>query len=297
MIWLIGVNGMLGRDVARMFEENKIEYVGTDVEVDITDLSVIEDYIENTQIDWIVNCAAYTAVDKAEDEPEKAEKLNIDGPRNLGIIADQRDARIIHISTDYVFGSLGTNLEKSRPLREDDEASPESVYGRTKLEGEMELQRICRRTYIVRIAWLYGLWGNNFVYTMLRLFKERGSVKVVEDQLGCPTWSRDVAALIRNIVESEREVYGIYHFCGGGRVSWYGFAREIAQRALSRGLLTEMPKIDPCTSDEFPSKAARPRWSVLSTDKTADTFGFSIPPWHKSLEQFMEMLAKQKEML
>ncbi|WP_020613941.1 dTDP-4-dehydrorhamnose reductase [Sediminispirochaeta bajacaliforniensis] len=292
MIWLVGCKGLLGREVADVLERKQLQYIGTDIEVDITDSEVAKKFVaQQNGIDWIINCAGYTAVDKAEDEPEATEKLNVFGPRYLGMAAEEIGARIIHVSTDYIFGSTGDSID--RPLEECDPAAPECVYGRTKLAGEFAIKKATRRAFIIRTAWLYGTWGKNFVFSMLQLFKERSMVKVVRDQIGCPTWSRVMAEFIAEIIERNSDNYGVYHFCGRGQASWYEFSLEIARLAQELGIQKKRVLIEPCTSDEFASRAKRPKWSVLSTVATEAAFGIKTKPWQESLGKFMSMINEQ----
>ena len=293
MIWIVGSHGMLGTELTHMCERENIQFHASDIEVDITDMHAIESFAENKSIEWIVNCAAYTAVDKAEDEPERAAELNVIGPQNLGMFAEKAGAKLIHLSTDYVFGNVGSKFNEKRPLKESDSPSPESLYGRTKLDGEKALQEHCSRVYIIRIAWLYGRWGKNFVYTMLRLLGERDTLRVVNDQSGCPTWSRNVAALILNIVNQDNGQYDVYHYCGKGTVSWYKFAQHIAEYAIERKMLQTSAELLPCSSKEFTTKAKRPKWSVLSTDKTSSTFCVEAERWQLSLKKFFDDIATE----
>ena len=294
MIWLVGKNGMLGSEVAELLEAAGLEYCASDIEVDITDPSAIQEFVQDKQINWIVNCAAYTAVDDAEDNSEAAERLNIRGPGNLAATAASIGARIIHISTDYVFGSVGEQIDPLRALTETDPTGPESEYGRTKLLGEQAIAEHSPHHFIIRIAWLYGKWGKNFVYTMLRLLEEKQQLKVVDDQVGCPTWSREVAKLILKIIESDSAAFGTYHYCGRGQVSWYGFTKKIAEYARELELVQDLAQVEPCSSAEFPSKARRPKWSVLSTAKAESTFGLTSPAWQESLHNFLSELAKER---
>lgn len=294
MIWLVGKNGMLGSEVVELLESLGLEYCSSDIEVDITDRAAIQEFVQDKAIDWIVNCAAYTAVDKAEDNSAAAERLNIHGPGNLAATAASIGARIIHISTDYVFGSVGEQIEPLRPLTETDPTGPESEYGRTKLLGEKAIAEHTSRHFIIRIAWLYGKWGKNFVYTMLRLLEEKQQLQVVDDQVGCPTWSREVAKLILKIIERDSTAFGTYHYCGRGQVSWYGFTTKIAEYAHQLGLVQEPARVEPCSSEEYPTKARRPKWSVLSTSKAEDTFGLTSPAWQQSLYTFLSELSKER---
>jgi len=282
MIWLIGNKGMLGSEVAERLEREGLSWVGTDREVDITDPVALADFAAGKDITWIVNCAAYTAVDKAEDESGLAARLNRNGPANIGELATRSGARVIHISTDYVFDGLGT-----RPYREDDPVNPAGVYGRTKAEGETVLLAACPRSFILRTAWLYGRRGQNFVRTMLRLMKEKSEIGVVADQRGTPTNACDLADAVAAVLRSGSDSYGIYHFTDEGETSWYEFAREIQRLGRETGLLDHDCAVKALRTDQYPTAAHRPAYSVLSKEKIKQVFGLEIPDWRESLERFI----------
>lgn len=294
MIWLIGNKGMLGTEIAEMLFSRGLDFTGTDREVDITKPEALLDftaqYTGDKSIAWIINCAAYTAVDKAEDDTELCRLLNEEGPAHIASTAKKTGARLIHISTDYVFHGDG-----KKPYREDDPTDPTGVYGRTKRDGENRALEANDATYIVRTAWLYGRHGNNFVSTMLRLMKERDSVSVVDDQSGTPTWASDLAQTLIAFIDSDAKgtpaPYGIYHFTGEGNITWFDFAQEIYKKGRELGLLSRDCKINPCTSGQFPSKVRRPPYSVLDKSKIGSTLGITIPEWEKSLENFLRLLA------
>ena len=252
MIWLIGNKGMLGQELARTFSNNGISHAGSDREVSILKPEELEKFAEKNHPDWIVNCSAYTAVDKAESEEDLAYALNRDGIANIGKLAAELDIPVIHISTDYVFD--GTS---STPLKEVTPTGPVSAYGKSKLAGEKALQQVTDRFFIIRTAWLYGQFGPNFVYTMLKLMDSRDSIKVVNDQYGSPTWTGELAGLIAEIIKSESSAYGTYHFSGSGECTWYDFAGEIYSLAKKEGLINSDCAVSPCTSDEFPTPASR----------------------------------------
>jgi dTDP-4-dehydrorhamnose reductase len=294
MIWLIGNKGMLGTELANMFESRGLVHVGTDRDVDITDRAALDAFISKQAqagqaVDWIINCAAYTAVDKAEDDTGLCRALNTDGAANIASSAKKAGARLVHISTDYVFNGDGT-----RPYREDDPTDPTGVYGLTKRDGELRALAGNDATYIIRTAWLYGQHGNNFVYTMLKLMKERDSVTVVNDQRGTPTWARDLAETVSLFIEralssSGAVPFGIYHYTGSGNISWYDFACEIYRQGRELGLLTKECAVKPCTSEQFPAKVRRPPYSVLDKSKIASAFGITLPDWKESLERFLKL--------
>ena len=283
MIWLIGNKGMLGSDVESLLKQNEFEHLSSDLEVDITNYEQLKDFVNDKKIDWIINCAAYTAVDRAEDEPDKAFLINAKGVLNIARIAKEKGAILIHISTDYVFdgNKEGTYTDKDKP-------NPTGVYGKSKLQGEIYIQDVLTRYYIIRTAWLYGLHGNNFVYTMLRLFKEKESVKVVSDQWGSPTYAKDLAKAIVKILKSKHNSYGIYHFTNEGKTNWYEFAKAIYIRSKGMGIINRDIKIVPISSTEYPTKAKRPKNSYLSKDKIKRIFNIHINHWEDALNDFLD---------
>ena len=287
MIWIIGNKGMLGQELSALLTAQGIEQVGTDREVSILDPEALASFANEAQregrrLSAIVNCAAYTAVDKAEDEPERAHALNAVGPEHIARLAQRLGARFLHISTDYVFDG-----KASRPYREDDPTGPTGVYGKTKEEGEKRVIAACPKAIILRTAWLYGRHGPNFVYTMLRLMRERTELGVVADQRGTPTWAYDLAGAISTILRAAAPEPGIYHFTNEGETTWYAFACEIYRQARALGLLDHDVTIRPLTTDQYPTKATRPAYSVLSKEKIKRTFGLSIPDWRDSLMKFL----------
>lgn len=273
-ILITGANGQLGNEMRRVSVDSKNYYIFTDVaELDITDLCAVRQSVKSNKIDVIVNCAAYTNVDKAEDDYPTADLLNNKSVENLAVAAKEVEATLIHISTDYVFQGDG-NI----PCCEDWATNPLGVYGKTKLAGEQSLQKVGCKYMIFRTAWLYSSFGKNFVKTMRQLTTEKDSLKVIFDQVGTPTYAGDLAVLIYKIIE-EGQLYkqGIYHFSNEGVCSWYDFAKEICE------LSGNMCDIQPCHSNEFPSKVKRPHFSVLDKTKVKATFGVKIPYWKESL--------------
>jgi len=292
MIWLIGNKGMLGTELSFLLEKSGYSFIGTDCEVDITTTAALENFIRTQQnkeqrIDWIINCAAYTAVDKAEDEIEICRKLNTTGAGNIAFCAKNINAKLIHISTDYVFNGQG-----NRPYIEEDTTDPIGVYGLTKKDGEIKVFEENKNTYIIRTAWLYGKYGNNFVHTMLRLMKERDKVKVVNDQRGSPTWAFDLAEAVIAFIKAEQAgkdvPYGIYHFTNEGEISWFDFTKEIYNQGRTLGILTKDCDVMPCTSSEFPAKVKRPAYSVLDKSKIKTALKINIPAWDNSLKEFLK---------
>ena len=305
-VWLIGNKGMLGTELSRLFEKEGIPFTGTDREIDITDPAALAAFAEqeaaaDRPIGWIVNCAAYTAVDRAEDDGETCRRLNTDGAANIARTARNTGARLIHFSTDYVFDGQGVRAAPSaapRPYREDDPTGPIGVYGRSKRDGENAVLENNPRSYIIRTAWLYGRYGANFPATMLRLMNERDEVKVVNDQRGSPTWARDLAALtaeiIRAVLWNRPPAYGIYHYTNEGSITWYDFAREIYDAGRSLGLITRECAVRPCTSAEYPAKVTRPAWSVLDKTRIRAALGITVPPWDVSLRLYLRALAEER---
>lgn len=285
MIWLIGNRGMLGSDVEEMLNSRSMMYIASDIDIDITDYTALRDFASSKEIDWIINCSAYTAVDKAEEEREKAYSINADGVNNIARVAKNSGASLVHVSTDYVFDG-----EKNDPYLENDETNPLGVYGQSKREGEERIISAMERYFIIRTAWLYGAKGNNFVRTMLRLFRERNEVRVVADQWGSPTYSKDLASALMSAVTSDTPRFGMYHFTNEGRTNWYEFAREIYTQALRYGHVKHEVNIIPITTSEYPTRAVRPRNSYLSKEKIIREMGIECRAWQKALEEFMKNL-------
>ena len=289
MVWLIGSKGMLAAEIAHQLNLHNIQWIGSDKEVDITDHAAVEAFIQQNfssgSLQWIINCAAYTAVDKAEDDHAVAQKLNADALINICTAVKKYGVRLIHFSTDYVFD--GTS---SIPYIETDTTNPQSVYGCTKLQGEKNIGGLLPEHYIIRTAWLYGKNGNNFVSTMLRLMNEKDSLKVVNDQRGSPTYAVDLARAVLRIIQLDNQRYGIYHYSNEGNITWYDFACEIYQQGKEMGLIKRTCSVVPCTSSEFPQKAHRPSFSLLNKQKIKETFSLSIPQWSESLSLYLKEL-------
>ena len=281
-ILITGANGQLGNEMRVLAAEHPTySYFFTDVEeLDICNEKAVMEFVQANEIDCIVNCAAYTAVDKAEECTELCDKLNHLAPGYLAKAAATRQAALIQISTDYVFN--GTN---HLPYRETEPTCPASVYGRTKLAGEEEATRLCEQTMIIRTAWLYSTFGNNFVKTMLRLGKERETLGVIFDQIGTPTYARDLAQAIYVAIE-KGIVPGVYHFSNEGVCSWYDFTKAIHRIA---GVTT--CKVSPLHTKDYPTAAARPNYSVLDKTKIKETYELEIPHWEESLRKCMEQLS------
>ena len=286
-ILITGANGQLGSEMRRLGAVSPNEYIFTDVaELDITCKEAVEDFVQSNKVDIIVNCAAYTNVDKAEDDEPTAELINATAVRNLAEAMKGVDGTLFHISTDYVFGAEGNT-----PRTEDMPLNPLGAYGRTKLHGEQAVAGVGCKAIIIRTAWLYSEYGNNFLKTMLRLTAEKESLNVVFDQVGTPTYAGDLALAIFSIIEAG--IYegneGVYHFSNEGVCSWYDFATEIAIAAGHTSC-----QVLPCHSSEFPSKVTRPPFSVLDKSKIKTTFGIEIPHWRDSMLYCLQRLAKQQ---
>jgi dTDP-4-dehydrorhamnose reductase len=290
MIWLVGNKGQLGRDVEQLLLERSAEFVSSDTDVDIRDRGRLKRYAAGKEIDWIVNCSGYTAVDRAEREQEEAFAVNAEGAGNIAEVAGEKGAKLIHISTDYVF-----NGKKEGEYSEDDPPDPLGAYGKSKLQGEINVRNCVKEHYIFRTSWLYGRHGSNFVNTMLNLLNEKSEVKVVADQWGSPTFSRDLARVIAQVIESDTGGYGIYHFSGEGKTSWYYFTQEIYARACNHGLVKREVKISPVTTEEYPADARRPKNAYLSKEKIKAAFNIEVPGWQDSLEEFLNEIKENRE--
>lgn len=283
-ILVTGANGQLGNEMRVVARNSADNYIFTDVaELDITDAAAVEKMVTDNDVKVIVNCAAYTNVDKAEDDREFAELLNARAVENLAQAIRRNDGLLVHVSTDYVFGGTKNNT----PCREDEPANPTGVYGVTKLHGEQAIIASGCHHIIIRTAWLYSEFGKNFLKTMLDLTATKSQLKVVFDQVGSPTYAYDLALAIFDIVENRKYVDndGIYHYSNEGVCSWFDFTKMIAEYADHTGC-----DIQPCHSDEFPSKVIRPSYSVLDKTKIKKTFGVAVPYWTDSLRVCMTNL-------
>lgn len=276
-ILVTGANGQLGNHIRLKSNESKDKYFFTDVaELDITDSEAVIDYVNRNAIEAVINCAAYTNVDRAEDDADTAKLINADAVGNLAAAMNSVGGLLVHVSTDYVFGGNTGNV----PFSEDAETMPLGVYGVTKLKGEEFVKSSGCKYVIIRTAWLYSEYGNNFVKTMLNLTSTKESLNVVFDQIGTPTYAGDLADAIFDIVENRKFEgrNGVYHYTNEGVCSWYDFTKEIASIAGNTGC-----KISPCHTSEFPRKAARPSFSVLDKTKIKAVFGIEIPYWKDSV--------------
>lgn len=260
-VLVTGANGMLGQDLCPILEDAGCFVVETDIDtLDITNPEMVEKVLAEVHPDLVVHCAAYTNVDKAEEDLKTAELINVNGTENIAEACGKLNITLVYISTDYVFD--GT---KTEPYTVDDKPNPINNYGATKYEGEEAVRSLCEKYYVVRTSWLYGHYGKNFVETMLSL-AEQPEIKVVDDQFGCPTWTVELA---NGIVQLLQKPYGTYHVCGSGKTSWYGFAKEIFEQCEEHHpeFISVSPNIKPCTTEEFPSTAKRPQYSEMNNDK------------------------------
>ncbi|MDO3642702.1 dTDP-4-dehydrorhamnose reductase [Mucilaginibacter sp. L3T2-6] len=272
-ILVFGASGQLGQCIKNVAAEKNITpFFPDESEANILDTDALKRLFEQHRPGWIINCAAYTAVDKAEEEAEIAEKVNKTGAKNLAVLCKEYNAVLIHISTDFVFKG-----DISRPLKETDAASPISVYGQTKLDGELAVAAALDKHFIIRTGWLYSEYANNFVKTMLRLGSERSELKIIADQVGTPTYAIDLAGFILNIIENNSDAYGTYHYSNEGVTSWFDFARAVFDIS---GIKV---KAIPIRTDEYITKASRPAYSVMDKSKAKQTFGIEIPYWRDSL--------------
>ena len=286
-ILVTGANGQLGSEMRIVSRESADNYIFTDVaELDITDLAAVRSMVAANDVKAIINCAAYTNVDKAEDDVELCELLNARAVENLAVAMKEVDGLLVHVSTDYVFGGDPYNT----PCTEDKKGTPTGVYGQSKLHGEQNIQKVGCNHLIIRTAWLYSEFGRNFVKTMLALTASKEQLKVVFDQVGTPTYAYDLAAAIFDIVENRKYVGndGIYHYSNEGVCSWYDFTKMIAEYSGNTSC-----NVQPCHSNEFPSKVVRPAYSVLDKTKIKNTFGLSVPYWTDSLKNCITNLKNQ----
>ena len=291
-VLVTGANGQLGREIRLVAQSSADKYIFTDVvdlpdvetlNLDITDIEAVRQLVRDHDIKAIVNCAAYTNVDKAEDDVEMCRLLNAVAPENLAVAMEEADGLLVHVSTDYVFGGDPYNT----PCTEDRKGTPTGVYGQTKLEGEIAIQRTGCHHLIIRTAWLYSEFGKNFVKTMLSLTASKDRLNVVFDQTGTPTYALDLAEVIFDIVENRKWKgnSGVYHYSNEGVCSWFDFTKMIAEYSGNHSC-----EVLPCHSDEFPSKVKRPSYSVLDKTKIKETFGISVPYWTDSLKKCIKNL-------
>lgn len=280
-VLVTGVKGQLGYDVVNELEKRGHTAVGTDVDnMDITNPELVEKTLDEVRPDAVIHCAAYTAVDAAEDNVELCRRINAEGTKNIAVVCEKLDIKMMYISTDYVFNGEGENFWEPDDVRE-----PLNVYGQTKYEGELEVEKHVGKFFIVRIAWVFGVNGKNFIKTMLRLGENNTTIKVVNDQVGSPTYTYDLARLLVDMIETDK--YGRYHATNEGLCTWYEFAKEIFRQA---GMDVE---VVPVTSDEFPSKAKRPHNSRISKEKLTEAGFERLPAWQDALERYLSVICEK----
>lgn len=287
-ILVTGAQGQLGREIVLALQASgmSVTGIGRDV-LDLSQTERVAEKIAGYAADWVINCAAYTQVDRAEDERELAFAINRDAARAVAEGVQLSGGRLLHVSTDFVFGG-----EQGRPYREDDAANPLNVYGQSKLEGEQAVCEVLPESLILRTAWVYGVHGHNFVKTILKLASERKELKVVDDQTGTPAWTRDIALAILSLIKIKAS--GIYHFTNEGVASWYDFAAEIVACAKQLGFPIMVETILPIPSEDFQRPAQRPPYSVLSKVKMRRVLSYQIPNWRTSLHAMLEQQSREK---
>lgn len=277
-ILVTGVKGQLGHDVVNELKKRGHTPIGVDVEeMDITDASAVEKEIKKEPLDAVIHCAAYTAVDAAEDNRELCMRVNAEGTRNIARVCRELDLKMVYISTDYVFDGEG-----ERPWEPDDPREPLNVYGESKYQGELAVEEYLEKYFTVRIAWVFGVNGKNFIKTMLRLAESQKEINVVNDQIGSPTYTYDLAVLLADMVETEK--YGRYHATNEGLCTWYEFAKEIFRQAGAD------VKVNPVSSDEFPAKAKRPHNSRMDKSKLVQNGFRPLPTWQDALKRYLEII-------
>ena len=279
-ILITGVNGQLGYDLSRVLRDDNHEIIGTTREImDITDFTKVREVITRIEPDMVIHCAAYTAVDKAEMEVDICEKVNVSATENLAKLCGEKDIKFVYFSTDYVFNGEGYDFFEPK----DKITTQMNVYGRTKYEGELAVQKYINKSFIIRISWVFGINGNNFVKTMIKLGQERKSINVINDQIGSPTYTYDLAQLVKVMIKSNK--YGIYHATNEGICSWYEFALEIFKK------LNIKINVNPVSSDQYSSAAKRPKNSRLSKEKLIKNGFKKLPTWQDALERYLEELS------
>ncbi len=279
-LWIIGKHGMLGKAFVKLCEEKEVPYIASSkYEADITNFDSLNYFSKGHGVTHLINCAAYTEVDLAETEPEKTRLINVQGVKNLGLIATKHQAKVIHYSTDYVFNGLGI-----RPYDEDDPCDPISIYGKSKLEGERLLRGMQVPSCIIRTSWLFGLGGNHFVKTMVNLMREKKELEIVADQTGRPTYSKDLVKFTFLLLPQE----GVFHFANRGYTTWYVFAKEIFTHVKEMGLDLKCHTIKPVLSEHYPTLAKRPLFSVLDTQKLEMVLQIAPRNWKDSLKEYLQ---------
>lgn len=273
-VLVTGAKGQLGQciqSIAHQYPTLNFLFVDKQ-QMDITNIIQISEFFKTHKVDWCINCAAYTAVDQAENNKEEAYQINVLGTRNIAQICQEYDAKLIHISTDFVFDGL-----KTSPYTEWDATNPINVYGETKLKGELEVKAHCASHFIIRTSWLYSEFGHNFMKTMLRLASERDILRVVNDQIGSPTYALDLAEALLHIIQKDKDHYGVFHYSNQGQISWFEFAKTIFE------LVNHHIVLEQILTKDYPTLATRPLYSVLDTSKISEAFNLEIPFWKDGL--------------
>lgn len=273
-VLVTGAKGQLGQciqSIAHQYPTLNFLFVDKQ-QMDITNIIQISEFFKTHKVDWCINCAAYTAVDQAENHKEEAYQINVLGTRNIAQICQEYDAKLIHISTDFVFDGL-----KTSPYTEWDATNPINVYGETKLKGELEVKAHCASHFIIRTSWLYSEFGHNFMKTMLRLASERDILRVVNDQIGSPTYALDLAEALLHIIQKDKDHYGVFHYSNQGQISWFEFAQTIFE------LVNHHIVLEQILTKDYPTLATRPLYSVLDTSKISEAFNLEIPFWKDGL--------------
>lgn len=278
-VLVTGINGQLGHDVMGELKKRGHEAVGVDIEeMDITDAECVKRVMTQTAPEAVIHCSAYTAVDRAEEEVELCRQVNAEGTKNVAEVCAGLDCKLLYLSTDYIFSGEG-----ERPWEPGDEPDPLNIYGLTKFEGEQEIKSRMDKYFIVRISWVFGVNGNNFIKTILRLGRENGAVRVVDDQIGSPTYTYDLAVLLVDMIETEK--YGEYHASNEGTCSWYEFAKEIFAAAGMNEV-----EVTPVSSEEFPAKAKRPKNSRMSKEKLVKNGFNKLPSWQDAVKRYVPLV-------
>ena len=296
-ILLTGANGQVGYELTRLAAERGCALMGlTRQQLDIGNAEAVEQIVSQIQPSLVINAAAYTAVDKAEQEVEAAMRANRQGPANLAATCQAHSIPLIHLSTDYVFDG-----NKSGAYHEEDPVAPTGVYGRSKWEGEEAVRARLRQHLIIRVSWVFGPHGNNFVKTMLRLAAERNELRVVADQRGCPTYATHIAEALLSLADRIGQgidmAWGTYHFCGMPETTWHGFAETIIKEALAMGLLDHAIPVHPITTSDYPTPARRPQNSVLDCRRIIKTFDMKLPSWQEGLTTMLALIKQEKRKL
>ncbi len=290
VVWVIGAKGLLGKELCEAITFRGWTCLQTDKEIDITDRVALRAFSLGRKIDYMINCAAYTAVDTAENDSEQAFLINATGAENCARTAAETGAVLVHISTDYIFDG-----HCSRPYTENDIPHPCNVYGASKLEGEQRIAKCADKYFIIRTAGLFGVHGKNFVATMLSLFSKKSELHVVDDQIATPTYAVDLADAVCRIIDTRSTEYGIYHFTNQGQVTWYELACALYTYVRTKGLCSHKVHIKPVSSAEYGSIAVRPLYSVLSKEKFTRVFAVSIPSWEDALTRYVGSLTARTE--